>query len=166
MSFSSSYSAKPPTTTFFTTMPCATTSSCAVTSSGSFVMRSSTHNQDGFTSAHDNLTHPYPHYEDNYAWSSSSDIHDEEFTDLGLNDSLVAQRRVTRRKLERLQLTLHQGSLLSWGVQPHWEQREPYNVVLVACIGYTASCGVRPTWPSTFLTLSRRQVWWTMELIL
>ena len=69
-------------------------------------------------------------------------IHNEEFADLGLNDFLVAQRWVTRRKLECLQLTPHQGSLLSQGVQPHWEQWEPYNAVLEASIGYTALCGV------------------------
>ena len=123
-------------------MPRATTSSCAVTSLGSFVMRSSTHNQDGFTSARDDLTHPYPHYEDIYARSSSSDIHDKEFTDLSLNNFLVAQRQVARRKLECLQLTPHQGSLLSQGVQPNWEQREPYNTVLEASIGYAPSCGI------------------------
>ena len=139
-------------------MPRATTSSRAVTSSGSFIMRSSTHNRDGFTSAHDNLTHPYPHYEDIYARSSLSDIHDEEFTDLGLNDFLVAQRQVARRKLEHLQLTPQQGSLLSWGVQPHWEQQEPYNAVLEASIGYTASCGVvvvRATLPLQLLVRLR-----------
>ena len=27
-------------------------------------------------------------------------------------------------------------------VQPHWEQREPYNAVLEASIGYAASCGI------------------------
>ena len=32
-------------------------------------------------------------------------------------------------------------SLLS-GRPAHWEQREPYNVVLEASIGYAASCGV------------------------
>ena len=105
-------------------------------------MRSSTHNWDGFTSACDNLTCPYPHYKDIYARSSSSDIHDEEFADLSLNDFLVAQRQVARRKLEHLQLTLHQGSLLSRGVQPHWEQQEPYNAVLEASIGYAALCGI------------------------
>ena len=105
-------------------------------------MRSSTHNWDRFTNACDNLTRPYPRYEDVYARSSLSDIHDEEFADLSLNDFLVAQRRVARRKSEHLQLTLHQGSLLSWGIQPHWEQWEPYNVVLEASIGYAASCGV------------------------
>ena len=91
-------------------MPHATSSSCAVTSSGSFVMRSFTHNRDGFTSARDNLTRPYPHYEDIYAWSSH-DIHDEEFADLSFNDFLVAQRQVVRQKLEHLQLTPHQGSV-------------------------------------------------------
>ena len=104
-------------------------------------MRSSTHNWDGFTNACDDLTRPYPRYEDIYA-RSLSDVHDKEFTDLGLNDFLVAQRQVARRNLEHLQLTQHQGSLLSWGVQPHWEQQEPYNVVLEASIGYAASCGV------------------------
>ena len=123
-------------------MPHATTSSHAVTSSGSFVMRSSTQNWDRFTSACNDLTHPYPCYLDIYAWSSLSDIHDKEFADLSLNNFLVAQRRVTRRKLEHLQLTPHQGSLLSWGIQPHWEQQEPYNAVLEASIGYIASCSI------------------------
>ena len=148
-------------------MPHATSSSHTVTSSGSFVMRSSTHNQDGFTSACDDLTRPYPHYKDICACSSSHDVPDEEFADLGLNDFLVAQRRVARWKLEHLQLTLHQESLLSQGVQPHWEQWELYNVVLKASIRYAASCSVfvmdevasvRPTWPSTILTLSHRWV--------
>ena len=123
-------------------MPRATTSSRTVTSFGSFVMRSYTHIWDRFTSARDNLTHPYPRYKDIYAHSSSHDIHDEEFADLGLNDFLVAQRQVARPKLEHLQLTPHQGSLLSRGVQPHWEQREPYNAVLKASIRYAASCDV------------------------
>ena len=39
-------------------------------------------------------------------------------------------------------MTPHQGSLLSQGVQPHWEQQELYNVVLEASIGYAASCSV------------------------
>ena len=33
-------------------------------------------------------------------------------------------------------------SLFFRGVQPHWEQRELYNAVLEASIGYAASCGV------------------------
>ena len=39
-------------------------------------------------------------------------------------------------------MTPYQGSLFSQGVQPHWEQQEPFNTVLEASIGYAASCGV------------------------
>ena len=123
-------------------MPHATSSTHAVTSSGSFVMRSSTHNCDRFTNTHDNLTTPYPCYEDVYIHSNTHNPCDEEFADLSLNDFFVAQRWVTRHKLECLHLTPHQGSLLSWGVQPNWEQRELYNAVLKASIRYAVSCSV------------------------
>ena len=105
-------------------------------------MRASLHNRVCFSSARDDLSRPYPSYEDVYLCSNTSNPGSDEFQDLGLNDFLVAQRRVARRKIERLQLTPYQGSLFSWGVQPHWEQREPYNAVLEASIGYAASCGV------------------------
>ena len=105
-------------------------------------MRASLHNRDCFSSARDDLSRPYPSYEDVYLHSNTSSPGSDEFQDLGLNDFLVAQRRVARQKLERLQLTPYQGSLFSRGVQPHWEQRELYNVVLEASIGYAASCGV------------------------
>ena len=105
-------------------------------------MRASLHNRDRFSSARDDLSRPYPSYEDVYLHSNMSNPGSDEFQDLGLNDFLVTQRRVARRKLEHLQLTPYQGSLFSRGVQPHWEQREPYNAVLEASIGYTASCGI------------------------
>ena len=105
-------------------------------------MRASLHNRDCFSSARDNLSCPYPSYEDVYLCSNSSNPGSDEFQDLGLNDFLVAQRWVARRKLEHFQLTPYQGSLFSWGIQPHWEQREPYNTVLEASIGYAALCGV------------------------
>ena len=105
-------------------------------------MRVSLHNRDRFSSARDDLSRPYPSYEDVYLRSNMSNPGSDEFQDLGLNDFLVAQRRVARRKLEHLQLTPYQGSLFSRGVQPHWEQREPYNAVLEASIGYAASCGI------------------------
>ena len=95
----------------------------AITSSGSFVMRASLHNRDRFSSARDDLSHPYPSYKDVYLCSNTSNPGSDEFQDLGLNDFLVAQRQVARRKLECLQLTPYQGSLFSQGVQPHWEQQ-------------------------------------------
>ena len=114
----------------------------SITSSGSFVMRASLHNRDCFSSARDNLSCPYPSYEHVYLRSNTSNPGSDEFQDLGLNNFLVAQRRVARRKLECLQLTPYQGSLLSQCVQPQWEQREPYNMVLEASLGYAALCSV------------------------
>ena len=105
-------------------------------------MRASLHNRDRFSSARDNLSRPYPSYEDVYLCSNTSNLGSDEFQDLGLNDFLVAQRQVARQKLECLQLTPYQGSLFFQGVQPHWEQRELYNAVLEASIGYAALCGI------------------------
>ena len=84
-------------------------------------MRESSHNWDRFPCVRDNPTCPYPSYEEVYIRSDNHCLDLDEFQDLGLNDFLVAQRRVARQKLERLQLTPHQGSLFSWGIQPHWE---------------------------------------------
>ena len=105
-------------------------------------MRASLHNRDHFSSARDDLSCPYPSYKDVYLRSNTSNPGLDEFQDLGLNDFLVAQRRVARRKLEHLQLTPYQGSLLSRGVQPQWEQRESYNMVLEASFGCAALCSV------------------------
>ena len=67
-----------------------------IASSGSFVMRASLHNRDCFSSARDDLSRPYPSYEDVYLCSNMSNLGSDEFQDLGLNDFLVAQRRVAR----------------------------------------------------------------------
>ena len=140
-SHSSSYTATHPPTSS-TIMPAQRNAYQSLASSGSFVMRASLHNRDRFSSARDDLSHPYPSYEDVYLRSNTSNPGSDEFQDLRLNDFLVTQRRVARRKLERLQLTPYQGSLFSRGVQPQWEQREPYNMVLEASLRYTASCSV------------------------
>ena len=140
-SYSSSYSAKHQPTSS-TTMPAQCNAYHSITSSGSFVMRASLHNRDHFSSAWDDLSHSYPSYKDIYLRSNASNPGSDEFQDLGLNDFLVAQRWVARQKLECLQLTPYQGSFLSRGVQPQWEQREPYNMDLEACLRYTASCSV------------------------
>ena len=140
-SYLSSYTANHQPTSS-TTMPAQCNAYHSTTSPGSFVIRASLHNRDRFSSARDDLSHPYPSYEDVYLCSNTSNLGSDEFQDLGLNDFLVAQRRVARRKLECLQLTPYQGSLLSRGVQPQWEQREPYNMVLEASLRYAALCSV------------------------
>ena len=60
----------------------------------------------------------------NLLWSSS-DPYEEEFSDTGLSDFIIAHKRVARRKLERLELTPFQSSLLSRGVQQRMDDREP-----------------------------------------
>ena len=64
--------------------------------SGSFIMRESSHNRDRFPCARDDPTRPYPSYEDVYIRSNNHCPDLDEFQDLGLNDFLVAQRRVAR----------------------------------------------------------------------
>ena len=111
-SYSSSYSAKHlPTSSII--MPAQRNAYQSIASSGSFVMRASLHNRDRFSSARDDLSCPYPSYEDFYLHSNTSNPGSDEFQDLGLNDFLVAQRQVARQKLEHLQLTPYQGSLFS-----------------------------------------------------
>ena len=100
-SYLSSYTAKhQPTSSII--MPAQQNAYHSITSSGSFVMRASLHNRDRFSSAWDDLSRPYPSYEDVYLHSNTSNPGSDEFQDLGLNDFLVAQRWVARRKLERL----------------------------------------------------------------
>ena len=55
----------------------------------------------------------------------SSDPYEEEFADIGLSDFIIAHKRVARRKLERLELTPFQSSLLSRGVQQRMDDQEP-----------------------------------------
>src|SRR5258705_12324432 len=113
-----------------TTMPAQRSSTHASSTGGSFVEGSSSHNQHRFTSTRDDLSHPYPSDRDVYRRSNTHNADEDEFADLGLSDFFIAHRRVARRKLERLQLTLYQAGLLSRGVQVGMERREPYNAVL------------------------------------
>ena len=58
----------------------------------------------------------------------SSDPYEEEFADIGLSDFIIAHKRVARCKLERLELTPFQSSLLSRGVQQKMDDREPKGI--------------------------------------
>ena len=93
-SYSSSYSAKP--LPILIIMPAQRNAYQSLASSGSFVMRASLHNRDRFSSARDDLSRPYPSYEDVYLHSNTSNLGSDEFQDLGLNDFLFTQRRVAR----------------------------------------------------------------------
>src|SRR5258705_13285270 len=126
-----------------TTMPAQHSSStCASSTGGSFVEGSSSHNQHCYTSARDDLSHPYPSERNVYRRSNVHNPDEDEFADLGLSDFFIAHRRVARRKLECLQLSSYQAGLLSRGVQVRMERREPYNTVLEAAMGYAGACSV------------------------
>ena len=95
-SHSSSYTATNHPTYYSSTMPAQRNAYQSIVSSGSFVMRASLHNRDCFSSARDDLSRPYLSYEDVYLHSNMSNPGSDEFQDLGLNNFLVAQRRVAR----------------------------------------------------------------------
>ena len=55
---------------------------------------------------------------------------------------ISATKRVSRKKLDSLQLTDYQAGLLSRGVQYSMDRMEPYNMVVEASVGYAGSVGV------------------------
>ena len=97
MSYLSSYTAKhqPASSTI---MPAQRNTYQAITSSGSFVMRASLHNRDRFSSARDDLSRPYPSYEDVYLCSNTSNPGSDEFQDFVRNVPKIPLRRKLRKK--------------------------------------------------------------------
>ena len=73
-SHSSSYTATPLPTNQLFIMPTQRNTYQSIVSSGSFVMRASLHNRDHFSSAQDDLSRPYPSYEDVYLHSNMSNL--------------------------------------------------------------------------------------------
>src|SRR5258708_29355763 len=120
-------------------MPATRTST---SSRGSSNREASSFNLDRFQVARNDATRPYPSESDVYRRSNIHNPDDNGFFDLGLRDFLVANRRVARRRLNRLSVTPYQSGLLSRGAQHTLDTREPFNAVLEASLGYTASCSV------------------------
>ena len=65
----------------------------------------------------DNRSAPYPLPRDVYLRSSCSNCPEEEFKDLFINDFVLAQKRVARRKLHNLEMSKMSRALLWRGVQ-------------------------------------------------
>ena len=55
---------------------------------------------------------------------------------------VYAGKRVSRRKLDCLQLNEYQAGLLSQGVQHRMDETEVYNAIIDTSIGYTGAIGV------------------------
>ena len=94
-------------------------------SSGSFVNDQSDFNIHCFTSARNNVSQPYPSPTSVYNHSNCHDPFNDDFSDLGLHDFCVANRRIARRKLEHLQIDPYATGLLSRGVQTTMDCRGP-----------------------------------------
>ena len=106
-------------------------------SNGSFLMRASLHNRDHFSTARDDPSRPYPAYEEVYLHSNMSNPGSDEFQDLGLNNFLVAQRRVARRKLERLQLTPY---CENYAITTLFSPLFPLFILIPPVLGMTLNC--------------------------
>jgi len=83
---------------------------------------------------------PYPDIEDVFNRSNSAVVEDDDFSDIGLNDFLLAQRRIARHKLRRHGRRADEGQrgLIDRGLQD-WDQGEPESQQIEASMMYTAS---------------------------
>jgi hypothetical protein len=111
-------------------------------SRGAFQIRTSTHNPHGFPCARDDSSRPYPTAAELYSRSDCHDNDQDPFHDVGLADFFTAHSRTARRKLARLRTSEFMSGLLSRGIQPQFDRREPPSEVLQASIAYAASCSV------------------------
>ena len=83
---------------------------------------------------------PYPDIEDVFNRSNSAVVEDDDFSELGLNDFFLAQRRIARHKLRRFGRRANEGQrgLIDCGLQD-WDQGEPENQQIETSMMYTAS---------------------------
>jgi len=83
---------------------------------------------------------PYPDIEDVFNRSNSAVVEDDDFSDIGLNDFFLAQRRIARHKLRRFGRRANEGQrgLIDRGLQD-WDQGEPESTQIETSMMYTAS---------------------------
>jgi len=83
---------------------------------------------------------PYPNIKDVFNHSNSAVVEDDDFSNIGLNDFLLAQRRIARHKLRRYGRRANEGQrgLIDRGLQD-WDQGEPESQQIETWMMYTAS---------------------------
>ena len=83
---------------------------------------------------------PYPNIEDVFNHSNSAVVEDDDFSDIGLNNFLHAQRRIARHKLCHYGRRANEGQcgLIDRGLQD-WDQGEPGSQEIEMSMMYTAS---------------------------
>ena len=101
-----------------------------------------THNRHQFTYARRDSGRPYPSALDVYVRSDTAKPGEDGFKDLFLNDFVIANKRVARRKLASMTLDRQPFHLLLRGVQPRMDVEENQNGVLETALGYAGAVGV------------------------
>ncbi|KAF9785928.1 hypothetical protein BJ322DRAFT_1020100 [Thelephora terrestris] len=97
-------------------------------------------NIDRFSHACRDRSRPYPTLGNVMDRSATADPN-EGFTDLGFRDFIQASRRVSRRKLARIETNPYAEELLTRGVELVTEVNETYNSILEASVIHTSNIG-------------------------
>ncbi|KAF9778015.1 hypothetical protein BJ322DRAFT_1114553 [Thelephora terrestris] len=120
-------------------MPCSNIRSTSRRSSVSPVMENN-FNIDHFSHAHRDRSRPYPTLGNIMDCSATADPN-EGFTNLGFRDFIQASRRVSRRKLARIESNPYAEELLTHGVEFVTETNQTYNSILEASVTHTSNVG-------------------------
>ncbi|KAF9789524.1 hypothetical protein BJ322DRAFT_1177786 [Thelephora terrestris] len=97
-------------------------------------------NIDRFSHARRDASRPYPTLGNVMDRTATADPN-EGFTDLGFRDFIQASRRVSRRKLARIETNPYATELLNRGVKFVTETNETFNSVLEASVIHTGNVG-------------------------
>ncbi|KAF9779342.1 hypothetical protein BJ322DRAFT_1024699 [Thelephora terrestris] len=97
-------------------------------------------NINRFSHARRDRSCPYPTLGNVMDRSATADPN-EGFTDLGFRDFIQASRRVSRRKLARIETNPYAEELLTRGVKFVTEMNETYNSILEASVIHTSNVG-------------------------
>ncbi|KAF9779734.1 hypothetical protein BJ322DRAFT_1113032 [Thelephora terrestris] len=103
-------------------------------------VQESNYNIDCFSHARRDPSRPYPTLGAIMDRTATADPN-EGFSDLGFRDFLQAARRVSRRKLARIETNPYANELLNRGVEFMTESNETFNSVLEASVLHTGNVG-------------------------
>ncbi|KAF9784125.1 hypothetical protein BJ322DRAFT_1109984 [Thelephora terrestris] len=103
-------------------------------------VQESNYNIDRFSHARRDVSRPYPSLGNVMDRTNTADPN-EGFTNLGFRDFIQASRRVSRRKLARIETNPYATELLNRGVKFVTETNETFNSVLEASVIHTGNIG-------------------------
>ncbi|KAF9778017.1 hypothetical protein BJ322DRAFT_1114555 [Thelephora terrestris] len=121
-------------------MPRASTRNPTRRSSSYSPVQENNYNIDRFSHARHDPSRPYPTLGAVMDRTATADPN-EGFSDLGFRDFLQAARRVSRRKLARIETNPYANELLNRGVEFVTEANETFNSVLEASVLHTGNVG-------------------------